>query len=322
MKKYIIRRFLQLIPVLILVSIFSFFIIKAAPGDPFQVYEDMGMEEEQIEKIREAYGMDGNIIEQYLAWVKHAIKGDLGLSITQKKPVVDLILERLPATLTLMGTALALSIVLAIPLGLIAGYKKNTWIDNAIRGMIYLGISIPHFWLAMVLIIVFALKLHIFPTGGMYTIGAGETFGDLVHHLIMPAFVLSLNKIAVFTKYIRSNTISQLEEDYILTAVSKGTSKMKVLFKHVLKNCLLPIITLVGMNLAGLVCGSFVVESIFLWPGIGRLAMTAVSGRDYNLIMGFTMFSCLILIIGNFIADILYAVADPRIRQGMEKSNE
>lgn len=313
---------MQLIPVLILVSLFSFFIIKAAPGDPFQVYEDMGMEEEQIEKIREAYGMDGNIIEQYWAWLKHALRGDWGLSITQRKPVVDLILERLPATLILMGTALALAIALAIPLGLIAGYRKNTWVDNVIRGMIYLGISIPHFWLAMVLIIVFALGLHIFPTGGMYTIGAGESFGDLVHHLVMPAFVLSLNKIAVFTKYIRSNTISQLEEDYVLTAISKGTSKMKVLFRHVLKNCLLPIITLVGMNLASLVCGSFVVETIFLWPGIGRLAMTAVSGRDYNLIMGFTMFSCLILIIGNFIADILYAVADPRIRQGMEKGNE
>lgn len=148
-----------------------------------------------------------------------------------------------------------------------------------------------------------------------------HTTGDLLWHLILPAFVLSLNNMAVFTRYIRSNTISQLEEDYVVTAVSKGTSKRKVLFKHVLKNCLLPIITLAGINIAGLVCGSFVIESIFSWPGIGRLAMEAVGNRDYPVIMGFTMFSCIILILGNLLADVLYAVADPRIRQGVGRKN-
>ena len=135
--------------------------------------------------------------------------------------------------------------------------------------------------------------------------------------MVLPSIVLSLNNIAVFTKYIRSNTISQLEEDYVVTARSKGTNKNKILFKHVLKNCLLPIITLIGINIAGLVCGSFVIENIFSWPGIGRLAMEGVGNRDYPVIMGYTMFSCLILITGNLIADVLYAVADPRIRQGM-----
>ena len=149
-----------------------------------------------------------------------------------------------------------------------------------------------------------------------------NTTADLLMHLVLPAIVLSLNNMAVFTRYIRANTISQLEEDYVLTAVSKGTNKTKVLFRHVLKNCLLPIITLAGINIAGLVCGSFVVETVFSWPGIGRLAMDAVNARDYPIIMGFTMFSCIILLLGNFLADILYAVADPRIRQGMRKRNE
>lgn len=228
--------------------------------------------------------------------------------------------ERLPATLLLMGTSLLISLVAAIPLGLWAGMKKNKMADNVIGILSYIGISVPPFWLAMIFIILFALKFQIFPSGGMRSVNVNTT-ADLLMHLVLPAIVLSLNNMAVFTRYIRANTISQLEEDYVLTAVSKGTNKTKVLFRHVLKNCLLPIITLAGINIAGLVCGSFVVETVFSWPGIGRLAMDAVNARDYPIIMGFTMFSCIILLLGNFFADILYAVADPRIRQGMRKRN-
>ena len=213
-----------------------------------------------------------------------------------------------------------ISIVVSIPLGLWAGLHKNKLVDKIISVITYLGISIPPFWFAMILVLFFALELHWFPTGGMRTVNV-ETTADLLWHLVLPSIVLSLNNMATFTKYIRSNTISQLEEDYVVTAISKGTSKNKVLFKHVLKNCLLPIITLVGINIAGLVCGSFVIENVFSWPGIGRLAMEAVGNRDYPVIMGYTMFSCLILITGNLIADVLYAVADPRIRQGMEENN-
>ncbi|MFQ8898344.1 MAG: ABC transporter permease [[Clostridium] scindens] len=183
-----------------------------------------------------------------------------------------------------------------------------------------MGISVPPFWLAMIVIILFSLKLHLLPSGGMHTVNV-NTAADLLWHMILPAFVLSLNNMAIFTRYIRSNTISQLEEDYVQTAMAKGTGKRKILFRHVLKNCLLPIITLAGINIAGLVCGSFVVETIFSWPGIGRLAMDAVGNRDFPLIMGYTMFSCIILILGNLIADVLYAVADPRIRQGMGRDN-
>jgi len=284
-KKYILKRFLELIPVLILVSILSFLIIQAAPGDPIDNYVKPGMSQEQIQIIREEYGVDGNIVERYVYWLSHIIKGDLGISIRQNRPVAQLIGERLPATLMLMGTALAISLIVSIPLGLWAGLKKNKAADNIIGFISYLGISIPPFWLAMILIIIFALKLQILPSGGMRTVNVYTTW-DLIKHMILPAIVLSLNNTATFTRYIRSNTISQLEEDYVLTAISKGTGRNKVLFKHVLKNCLLPIITLAGINIAGLVCGSFVVESIFSWPGIGRLAMDAVGTRDYPLIMG------------------------------------
>ena len=320
MRNYIIKRFLQLIPVLILVSIFSFLIIHAAPGDPIQNYVKPGMSEEQIQTIREEYGVDGNIVKQYVAWVGHVVRGDLGTSIYTNRPVTELLAEKLPATLILMGAALLISLLVSIPLGLWAGLKKNKMTDNIISFLSYFGISVPQFWLAMILIIIFALTLEILPSGGMRTVNVDTTW-DLLRHLVLPAVVLSFSNTAVFTRYIRSSTISQLEEDYVLTARSKGTSRYRILTRHVLKNCLLPIITLVGINLAGLVCGSFVIESVFSWPGIGRLAMDAVNSRDYPLIMGFTMFSCTILILGNFLADILYAVADPRIKQGMGKNN-
>lgn len=320
MKKYILKRLLELIPVLILVSIFSFFIIQASPGDPIDNYVRPGMTEEQIEDIKEEYELDGSMAQQYFRWMSHIMRGDLGTSIHQNRRVVDIIAERLPATLMLMGTALAFSLMIAIPLGLWAGLRKNKRSDNIISLISYLGISIPPFWLAMIGIILFSLKLHLLPSGGMHTVNV-NTAADLLWHMILPAFVLSLNNMAIFTRYIRSNTISQLEEDYVQTAMAKGTGKRKILFRYVLKNCLLPIITLAGINIAGLVCGSFVVETIFSWPGIGRLAMDAVGNRDFPLIMGYTMFSCIILILGNLIADVLYAVADPRIRQGMGRDN-
>ena len=320
MRKYIVKRILGLIPVLLLVSIFSYLIIQAAPGNPIDNYIRPGMTKEEIAEIKAEYGLDGNVAEQYVNWLTHVLKGDFGTSIKTHRPVGDMIAERLPATLLLMGVSLLISIVLAIPLGLWSGLHKNKAMDKVISVITYLGISVPPFWFGMIMVLAFALGLHWFPTGGMRSLNVNTT-SDLLWHMVLPAIVLSLNNMAVFTKYIRSNTISQLEEDYVITAKSKGTNKRKILFRHVLKNCLLPIITLVGINIAGLVCGSFVIENVFSWPGIGRLCMEAVGNRDYPVIMGYTMFSCLILILGNLLADVLYAVADPRIRQGIGEKN-
>lgn len=321
MKKMIIRRFLEVLVVLLLVSILSFCIAYFAPGDAADTYIKQGMSEEQKDEIRAMMGLDKGLAEQYFGWLKMTLKGNLGVSIVDRRPVLPQILEKLPATVLLMGTSLLLAIIFSIILGLIAGYKKDSLFDRVVCGMTYIGMSIPTFWLGIVLIVVFSLKLDIFPTNGMRTTGV-DSVADVLLHMILPVLTLCLGNMASFTQFIRSSTISELEEDYVLTALAKGTGKWKVLSRHILKNSLLPIITLTGMSLTSLVSGSFVIESVFGWPGIGTLAMSAIKTRDYSMIMAFTMISCAVLVMGNFLADILYMVVDPRVRQGVEKANE
>lgn len=321
MRRYIVKRILQMIPVVILVSIFSFMIIHFAPGDPINMYIRQDMTQQEIDELRVDLGLDGTIAEQYLAWLSNICRGNWGNSLINHQPVAKQIFEKLPATLLLMGTSFILSILMSIPLGLLSGMKKNKAADQFISIFAYIGISIPAFWLALMLIIIFSLNLHWLPSNGMRTVGSNSVL-DILWHLILPGIVLSVGNTAVFTRYIRSNTITQLEEEYVLTAKAKGVSKRRIMTGHVLKNCLLPIITIAGMNLASLVTGSFIIESVFGWPGMGTLGMSAINSRDYPMIMGFTMLSCVILIIGNFIADLLYGVADPRIKQEVKKVHE
>ena len=321
MRRYIVKRILQMIPVIILVSIFSFMIIHFAPGDPINMYIRQDMTQQEIDELRVDLGLDGTIAEQYLAWLSNICRGNWGNSLINHQPVAKQIFEKLPATLLLMGTSFVLSILMSIPLGLVSGMKKNKAADQFISIFAYIGISIPAFWLALMLIIIFSLNLHWLPSNGMRTVGSNSVL-DILWHLILPGIVLSVGNTAVFTRYIRSNTITQLEEEYVLTAKAKGVSKRRIMTGHVLKNCLLPIITIAGMNLASLVTGSFIIESVFGWPGMGTLGMRAINSRDYPMIMGFTMLSCVILIIGNFIADLLYGVADPRIKQEVKKIHE
>lgn len=308
-----------------IVSMFSFSIIYFSPGDPLYLYTSPAvssykMTDEQLDSMRESLGLDGNVAERYVSWAGKMLQGDWGLSVSNHQPVKDQILDKLPNTIGLMGASLLLSLIASIPLGLLAGYYKNRWIDNIISGISYLGISLPAFWFGIMLIIVFSLKLGILPSSGMRTIGVTST-ADVIRHGILPVVVLSVNNTAVFVRYIRSNTIEQKEEEYVTTAISKGVPEMQVLKGHVLKNCLLPIITMVGMNFGTLITGSFIVESVFGWPGLGTLCMSAVNSRDYTMIMGITMLACTVLLIGNFLADILYGFADPRIKQGKEKQN-
>ena len=260
MAKHIAKRLLQLIPVLLLVSIFSFLIIHFAPGDPLNMYIRPDMTQEEMDTLRANLGLDGTIVDQYLGWLNNVLHGNLGNSLTNSgQPVADRILEVLPNTILLMGTSLVLSFVISIPLGLIAGLKKNQWPDQIISFFSYIGISIPSFWFGLILIIVFSLVLKVLPGSGIHTIG-DDSLLDLIRHLIMPSLVLSVGNVATFTRYIRSATISQLEEEYVLTAKAKGVSQRGILFHHVLKNCLLPVITLAGMRFSSLVTGSFIVE--------------------------------------------------------------
>lgn len=322
MKKFLFQRLVQMIVVFILVSIFAFLIVYLSPGDPLHLYTSPAvssykLSEEQLDDMRESLGLKGNIIQRYFSWAKKMLQGDWGLSISNHLPVKNQIMDKLPNTLGLMGTALVLSILIAIPLGLLAGYYQNKFIDNIISGISYLGVSLPAFWFGMILIISFSLKLGWLPSSGMRTIGV-YSISDVIRHAILPTMVLSVNNTAVFIRYIRSNAIEQLEEEYVITAISKGIPKFQILRRHILKNCLLPIITVVGMSFGTLITGSFIVESVFGWPGLGTLCMEAINSRDYTMIMGITMLTCTMLLIGNLLADLLYGIIDPRITQGKE----
>lgn len=313
MKKHIISRLLFFIPVLLIVSIFSFSLVFLAPGDPAASYRTVDMTDEEYEALKTELGYNDPIIVQYGRWLGRVLQGDFGVSTSTKSKVFPFIMQRLPATVGLMGASILFSLAVSIPLGMLAGYKQDSIFDKIINFFSYLGISIPSFWFGIMLIVLFSLRLKWLPTSGMRTTGI-HTFWDLAMHAIMPILVLSISKVSIYARYVRSETIKQLSEDYVLSAIAKGAGRGYILFHHVLKNCLLPIITLVGMNMGSLVSGAYIVESLFGWPGLGTAGMSAIYSRDYNMIMGTTMLSCLILVLGNFIADLLYSVADPRIK--------
>lgn len=313
MRKYLTRRLLQLIPMLLFISLVSFALIRLAPGDPVMSFVTPNMSPEDVERIRANMGLDQPLYQQYLYWLQNVVTGNFGYSLLNQRPVLDQIVERLPATIGLMGSSLALSLILGIGLGLISALYKNRWIDRVLSLLAYIGISLPGLWLAMILIYVFALKLNWLPSIGMRTIGVNSAW-DVIKHGIMPCLVLSVGSIAVYMRYIRSSTISQLEEDYVQVQYAYGATKGKVLFRHVLRNVLLPVITILGLSLPEVITGAFIVESIFSWPGMGSLGINAVFGLDYPMIMGITMMSSFLLIVGNLLADALYGVVDPRIK--------
>lgn len=315
--KYILKKILQAIPIFLVVSIAVFILLKMAPGDPLIQYAPSGNVAELTPEARAALekslGLDGSYTEQYLRWLSNILHGNWGQSIINRQPVLELIFDKLGATLGLMGAGLLIALILSIPLGILSGQYENRWPDKVIGFFSYLGISIPQFWFGIILILIFSLKMKLVPASGMRTIGI-KTTSDLLRHAVLPVIVLVFNNLAVFVRYLRANVIDEKNEEYVLTALSKGCSGHRVLFGHVAKNCMIPIITLVGLNLVNLFAGSFIVESVFAWPGIGMLIMNAIRTLDYPLVMGATMFSCLFLLVGSMLTDILYRVADPRIR--------
>ena len=320
MLKIILKKVAEVTVVMLLISIFSFAIIELAPGDISSMYISADMSPEEQEMVMEKLGLNKSGTERYIEWLKEAVKGNWGYSISYKLPVADMLVKRLPSTLLLMGTSLIVSLAMSIPLGLIAGYKKNTWVDNAISGFAYFGMSIPSFYFGMLMIILFTAILHWLPSSGMHSFGVNTPW-DTAKHMIMPVMTMALSSMASKVRYVRANTIGQLSEEYVLAAKAKGTSGMTILFRHVLKNTLLPIITIVGMNMASMVTGSFIIESLFGWPGIGSFAMEAIGKQDYPIIMAYIMMSGFILVMGNFIADVLYSFADPRIKRGVDEAN-
>ncbi|KJB84783.1 peptide permease [Paenibacillus sp. E194] len=313
MQKYILRRVLQAIPLLWFISIVSFALIKLAPGDPVLSFVTPNMNAEDVERIRHDLGLTEPIIVQYGNWLKNVFSGDLGYSLMSHRPVTELILERLPATIGLMGSAMLISLLISVPLSMYAASRKNRLSDRGLSLLSYIGISIPSFWFGIMLIYIFALKLNLLPSMGMRTIGVDSTL-DILKHGILPCTVLTFMNVSVYMRYIRSHTISQLEEDYVQIQYAYGATRGTVLRRHVLKNVLLPVITILGMSFPELIAGAFITESVFSWPGMGALGITSVFQLDYPVIMGITMISSVMLVVGNLVADLLYGVVDPRIK--------
>nr|UWI49251.1 ABC transporter permease [Clostridioides difficile] len=313
MLKLILNRIKVLIPMLILISILSFGLLELAPGDPADAYINPLMSAQDIENIRINMGLDKPVYVRYLGWLKNTLSGNLGTSYINHMPVTDQIIEKMGNTFVLMGTALAFSILVAVPLGIFLAVNKNSITSKISSIFNYVGVSIPSFWIGMILISIFSVKFNIFPSGGMHTIG-NDSFGDLVKHLVLPVITLGLYNTAIFTNYVEASVSEQLKKQYVTTARSKGLSEKVILFKHVLKNSLTSLVTILGMSIQKLVTGAFVTEVVFSWPGMGRLMIDSIFSRDYTIIMAITMLSALFLILGNLIADILYLLIDPKIK--------
>jgi len=314
MNNLLFRRLLQLIPMLLFISLVSFLLVKLAPGDPIQAFITPRMSPDDIERIRQSMGLDKPLPIQYLLWLKNVLQGDLGYSLIYHRPVLTMIAERIPATLGLMGASLILAILLALPLGLLAGAFKHRWLDNILNMFAYIGISVPIFWFGILLITVFSVQLNWLPSMGMRTIGVEDSWLDVVRHGILPCIALTFYNLSSYVRYIRSNTISQLSADYVLTQLAYGATRRSILFRHVLKNVLLPVITLFGLSFGELLVGAYVTESVFSWPGMGLLGIQSITSLDYPLIMAIILLSSMMLIVGNLLADLLYRVADPRIK--------
>jgi len=321
MKSFVLKRLLQSIPILLGVSLLSFFIIHLAPGDPTALFTDPNVNPTELARIRANWGLDKPIIVQYFYWLGNALRGNFGTSYMTGMPVVTEILERLPATLLLMITSFIITLLITIPLGVISAVKKGKWFDNAVTIFSFAGMATPSFWLGLMLMLLFSVKLGWLPAVGMYDPlirdqGIGGRVWDIIRHMILPVTTMTLLSLTGLTRYQRAAMLEVLNQDFIRTARAKGLSERIVIFKHALRNALIPIVTILGLSLPDLFGGAFIIETIFAWPGMGRLGVMAIFQRNYPLIMGIVMLSAVLIVLGNLLADIAYAWVDPRIRYG------
>ena len=317
MRRYIRKRLLQVIPVVFGITILTFFIMKLAPGGPLTGMISPRVSAESLQRAMEAMGLNEPIIVQYWNWLKELLQGNFGYSTYNNQPVLAQILERLPATLLLTVTAFLFSFVIGIPLGVYSATHKYSKGDYGLTVFSFIGISLPSFFFGMGLIYIFALRLGWLPTSGFgSSTFQGEGLALVLHklkYLIMPAMVMSLSNIATVMRFARSSMIETLNQDYIRTARAKGVASYKVIFKHALRNALIPVVTYVGPMIAFIITGSMVVETIFSTGGLGSHFVTSITNRDYTLIMGVTIFLAILMVTANLITDIVYKLIDPRI---------
>jgi peptide/nickel transport system permease protein len=304
-----------MIPLVFGISLVLFAVIQAAPGGPEGALLESGrfIDPEVIEAYRERLGVDQPVHVQYVRWLGAALSGDLGISFSTTRPVAGMILERLPATVELMASAFLLAAVLALGLGIFSAVRQYSLFDYFGTGLSFVGIAMPVFWFALILQLVFSVKLGWLPVAGTETVGA-SSLGDHLLHLILPAVVLSFRYIAGWSRYLRSSLLGVLRADYVRTARAKGLPESAVVGIHGLRNALIPLISIMALNLAALFSGAVITETVFAWPGIGRMFVQAMFARDYPLLMGILMMGSIMVVVFNLVADILYGILDPRIR--------
>lgn len=314
MLKYIVKRILITIPVLLMVTIFCFGIVNLAPGNPTDLYLSENATAQQVAQMKENLGLNQSIPVQYVKWLGNLLQGNLGISFSSRVPVLSILPSKIWATVQLMFATLIVSYLIAIPLGILSAKKQNSLVDNGITGISFLGISIPNFFFGLGLIYIFALELKWLPTGGMSTLGGADGFGDRLAHLVMPVLVLSAFYCSNMIRYVRASMIGIFEENYMRTATAKGLKPSLILTRHGLKNALVPMITVISSDIPKMLGGAIVTEQIFQWPGIGQLTISAINSRDYPVLMAINLLAAVAVLAFNLIADVLYAVADPRIR--------
>jgi len=322
MSKYILKRLVLMVPVLLGIMIISFGVMKIAPGDPTSLVTDLNpnMNEEAINRIRAHYGLDKPWYVQYFKWLRNMLMLDFGKSFApDNRPVIDKILERIPITILLNVISLLIILSVAIPIGVMSAVKQNSLFDKGTTVFVFLGFAVPTFWLALLLMILFGVKLEWLPISGFRSLNyaslspLGQVI-DIARHLILPVFVSAFGGLAGMSRYMRSNMLEVIRQDYITTARAKGLDESTVIFKHALRNALLPVVTLLGLSVPGLIGGSVIFETIFSIPGMGQLFYQSVMMRDYPTIMGILVIGAVLTLLGNLLADLCYSVADPRIR--------
>jgi peptide/nickel transport system permease protein len=321
MLEYIARRLLFMIPLLLGITIITFVVIHLSPGGPADMLTGLSprVSAEAKARLHSLYGLDKPLHVQYWLWLTRLMRFDFGESFKDGRLVIIKILERLPATLLLNVLSLLLIFFIALPIGIISAVRQDSFFDKGMTIFVFLGFSVPAFWLALLLMLLFGVFLGWLPISGMHSVNFpyfsfwGKLW-DIIKHLILPVFISAFGGLAYLSRYSRTSMLEVLRQDYVRTARAKGLSEKKVIYRHALRNALIPIVTLLGLSLPALIGGGFIFETIFAWPGMGRLGFQAIMARDYPVIMGVGVIAALLTLLGNLIADITYAFVDPRIR--------
>lgn len=315
MIRYIVKRLLYAIPVFLGITFAIYALINLAPGGPLSVLAASGeLSLSDLEVLKVSMGLDKPLVVRYFIWLGDLLHGDLGVSYRTSQEVGMMIGQRIIPSLMLTGTGIIGAILIGVPLGIISAYKPNSVWDHISTFISFIGASVPNFFLSLLLIYVLAVKLKLFPTSGMYSSGAGNDLGDLLHHLALPAFVCGIQPIGNYIKQTKSSVLEVLNEEYIKTARSKGLTNPVIVLKHAFRNAMIPVVTTISLTIPFLIGGAVVTEQIFAWPGIGSLMITAITSRDYPVIMGVAVLICGVVLVMNLILDLIYAALDPRIK--------